>query len=283
MHQTNTQILASMVVFGVLSFPALAQPHFAPEQLDHLVDRIALYQDPLLVQVLTASTFSNQIPDAADYAGHHRYLTGDALAAAIQQDNLPWDPSVVALIPFPSVLDMMASDMAWTQQLGDAVLAQRGDVMDAVQRMRHRAYDYGYLRSSADIRVAYGPYIEILPVSPGFIFVPLYDPLVVFARPRAGFFIGGAIAFGPRIVIGASFAPWGWGGPAFGWAAHSIIVDNHPWGRTWANRAVYVHPYAAPYHRPEFHPGAHIAEHHEPARLEHERHEEHHMYREERR
>src|SRR5579863_4545381 len=179
-----------IAVFAVLAIPAFAQPHFPPDQLNHLVDRIALYPDPLLAQVLTASTFSNQIADAADYAGHHRYLTGDALAGAIQQDNLPWDPSVVALIPFPSVLDMMAGDMAWTQQLGDAVLAQRGDVMDAVQRMRHRAYDYGYLRTNADIRVAYGPYIEILPVG-GYIVVPRYDPLVVYARPRAGFFIGG--------------------------------------------------------------------------------------------
>lgn len=275
------KIPAIAVICAALSVPVLAQPQLPPDRLDHLVDRIALYPDPLLAQVLTASTFSNQIPDAADYAGHHRYLTGDALAAAIQQDNLPWDPSVVALIPFPSVLDMMASDMAWTQQLGDAVLAQRGDVMDAVQRMRHRAYDYGYLRTNADIRVGYGPYIEILPLNPGFLFVPRYDPLVVFARPRPGFFLGGAIAFGPRVVIGASFAPWGWRGPAFGWATHSIIIDNHPWGRTWANRAVYVHPYAAPYRRPEFRPGVRVEEHHEPARTEHERHEEHHAYREE--
>src|ERR1700733_10653936 len=121
MQKMNKNILGIIGAFGLLTFPAFAQPHFAPDQLNHLVDRIALYPDPLLAQILTASTFSNQIPDAADYAGHHRYLTGDALAAAIQQDNLPWDPSVVALIPFPAALDMMASDMGWTQPLGDAV------------------------------------------------------------------------------------------------------------------------------------------------------------------
>ena len=178
--------LLGIIILGAL--PAFSQPRVAPDQLDHLVDRIALYPDPLLAQILTASTFSNQIPDAADYAGHHRYLNGDALAGAIQQDNLPWDPSVVALVPFPSVLDMMASDMGWTQRLGDAVLVQRGEVMDAVQRMRRRAYDYGYLRSGADIRVNYGPYIEILPVG-GYIVVPRYDPLVVYGAWRPGYLL----------------------------------------------------------------------------------------------
>jgi Protein of unknown function (DUF3300) len=116
--------------------------------LDQLVSRIALYPDGLLAQVLTASTYANEIPDAAAWANQHSYLRGDDLARAIQEDNLPWNPSVVALLPFPSVLDQMARDMAWTQQLGNAVLAQRGNVMDAVQRMRQQAYDYGYLRSN---------------------------------------------------------------------------------------------------------------------------------------
>jgi hypothetical protein len=270
------------ILWLTLAIPAFAQPRFAPDQLDRMVDRIALYPDPLLAQILSAATFSNQIPDAADYAGHHRYITGDALANAIQQDNLPWDPSVVALIPFPSVLDMMAGDMGWTQQLGDAVLAQRGEVMDAVQQMRRRAYDFGYLRSGPDIRVNYGPYIEILPVG-GYYVVPRYDPLIVYARPRAGFFVGGAIAFGPHIVLGASYAPWGWRAPAFGWGAHAIIFDNHPWERTWVNRTTYVHPYAVPYRRPEYRPGYHVEERHSSAREEHDRHEEHHTYREQRR
>src|SRR5271169_2291501 len=121
-------------------------PMLAPQQLDPLVSSIALYPDPLLAQVLTASTFSPEIPDAANWSGQHAGLTGDALANAIQQDNLPWDPSVLALLPFPQVLQMMAQDPGWTQALGDAVLAQRPDVMDAVQRMRRQAYSYGYLR-----------------------------------------------------------------------------------------------------------------------------------------
>ena len=125
----------------------------------------------------------------------------------------------------------------------------------------------------------YGPYIEILPATPGYYLVPRYDPLVVFAAPRPGFFIGGAIAFGPRIVIGGGFNRWGWGGPAFGWGARAVIFDNHPWERTWVNRTTYVHSYAAPYARPVYRPGVRVEEHHAPAREEHERREEHHEYR----
>jgi hypothetical protein len=136
----------------------------APQQLDPLVSRIALYPDPLLAQILTASTFSPEIPDAANWSNQHAGLNGDALANAIRQDNLPWDPSVLALLPFPQVLQMMAQDPGWTQALGDAVLAQRPDVMDAVQRMRQQAYSYGYLRPNPyDNVVNSGGYIEIVP------------------------------------------------------------------------------------------------------------------------
>ena len=178
----------------------------------------------------------------------HQYLHGDQLAQAINDDRLPFDPSVVALIPFPTVLDQMARDPGWMQQLGNAVLTQRPDVMDAVQRMRQQAYNYGYLRSNQYERVVLaGPgAIEILPVTPGYIYVPAYNPLVVYAPPRPGFFVGGAIGFGPGIVIGAAFAPWGWGNVGFGWREHTILIDNRPWARTWVNRGAYVHPYVAP-------------------------------------
>jgi len=181
------------------------------------------------------------------------HLTGDQLARAIFEDRLPWDPSVIALLPFPSVLDMMARDPGWTQALGDAVLNQRPDVMDSVQHERQQAYNYGYLRSNPQYGVVVeGPgAIVINPVDPNYILVPRYDPFVVFAPPRAGFFIGGAISFGPRIYLGAAFAPWGWGRSSFGWRTHEILIDHHPWQRTWVNREHYEHPYAQPYRRPE--------------------------------
>jgi hypothetical protein len=215
-----------------------------------MVDRIALYPDPLLAQVLAAATFSDQIPDAAKWADEHHYLTGDDLASAISEDQLSWDPSVQALLPFPSVLETMASDMDWTKNLGDAFLAQRQDVMDAVQRMRQKAKDYGYLRSNDQIVVNGGPYIDIEPVDPAFICVPVYDPLVVFWPPRPGFVIGGAISFGFGVSLGLAFRPWGWGFARFDWGAHSLFIHNVVWGRTWANRGVYVHPY------PDLHRGA---------------------------
>ena len=118
---------------------------------------IALYPDGLLAQVLTASTFSNEIPNAAGWANAHQYLRGDQLAQAIQADNLAFDPSVMALLPFPSVLNYMAQYMGWTQALGNAVLAQRDQLMDAAQRLRQEAYSYGYLRDSQYVRVVAAP------------------------------------------------------------------------------------------------------------------------------
>ena len=222
-------------------------PRLAPQQLDQLVQRIALYPDPLLAQVLTASTFWNQIPDAATWIDQHNYLRGDELSRAIYEDNLPFDPSVLALLPFPSVLDMMARDPGWTQALGNAVLSQRPEVMDAVQRMREVAMNYGYLQSNGDYRVVVGGPgdIEILPINSGLIYVPYYDPLVVFAPPRRGFYIGSAISFGPGIFVGA-FAPFGWAGPALAWRTHEIFIDHRPWERTWVNRGSYAHSYAVP-------------------------------------
>ena len=257
-----------------------APPTYPPQELDRLVSRIALYPDPLLAQVLAAATFPDQIPDAARWADQHHYLQGDQLAAAIQADHLPWDPSVQALLPFPSVLDMMASDQAWTGELGNAFLAQQPDVMDAVQRERHEAYQYGYLRTNAQVIVNDGPYIEIVPARPDFIVVPFYDPLIVFAAPRPGFFVGGAIRFGFGITIGAAFRPWGWGLNRFAWNTHTVFVNNAPWRRTWVNREAYVHPYALPRYAPAGRTESHELHERSPrereaARSGHERVEEH--------
>lgn len=237
--------LRSLTIGMLVVIPLLAQAprSFPPQQLDDLVSRIALYPDPLLAQVLAAATFSDQIPDAARWSDQHHYLTGDALARDIQEDQLPWDPSVQALLPFPSVLGMMASDMNWTQDLGDAFLAQNADVMDAVQRMRRQARDFGYLRSNGQIIVSGGPYIEIVPVNPAVIYVPYYEPRIVFAPPRPGFVVSRGITFGFGIGIGPAFRVWGWGGNRFAWNTHTVIINNGEWRRNWSNRGTYFHPY----------------------------------------
>ena len=236
------------VVVALVATPIFAQdqgqpPSFAADQLDQLVSRIALYPDPLLAQILAAATFPDQIPDAARWADQHHYLTGQALADAIQADQLPWDPSVQALLPFPSVLDMMASDMNWTTDLGNSFLAQQQNVMDAVQRERRKARDFGYLRSNGQIIVGGGPYITVMPVNPGFVVVPYYDPRIVFFAPRPGFVVGGAIRFGFGVTIGGFFRPWGWGYDRFDWDRHGVIINNEPWRRSWGNRREYEHPY----------------------------------------
>lgn len=242
----NRMVAVLMIFTALMAVSAIAQappPLIPPGQLDPLVARIALYPDPLLAQVLAAATYPAEIPDAARWADQHHYLTGQALASAIQADQLPWDPSVQALLPFPSVLDMMASDMNWTNQIGNAFLAQQQDVMDAVQRQRQAAQRYGYLRTNGQIVVGGGPYITIVPVNPAFIPVPYYDPGVVFYAPRPGFVVGGGIRFGFGVTIGAFFRPWGWGAGRFDWGAHRVFINNAPWGRTWVNRPTYVHPY----------------------------------------
>ena len=237
-------------------------PLMAPQQLDQLVSRIALYSDPLLAQVLTASTYWNEISDAANWSNMHIDLTGDALNQAIQADNLPFDPSVLALLPFPSVLDIMARDPDWTGQLGNAVLDQRQDVMDAVQRMRRQARDYGYLTNNSNQDVVdNGGYIQIQPYNPYVYYVPIYNPSVVFYAPRPGFYVGGAIRFGPAIAIGPAFGRYGWFGAGFGWSSHAILIDHRNWTRTYVNRTAYVHPYAQPY----VHPAAPRVETHAPA------------------
>jgi hypothetical protein len=242
-----------ILIFAVSPIVSFAQPAaLSPPQLDQLVARIALYPDPLLANVLTASTYWTEIPAAAAWADQHSYLKGDALAQAMQADHLQWDPNIMALLPFPSVLDMMARDPAWTQQLGNAVLTQDSDVMDAVQRMRQRAMGYGYLTPNDCMNVtSSGGYIQILPVDPNVVYVPYYDPVVVFAPPRPGFAIGGAIHFGPGITIGAAFGGWGWWlGSGFAWPSHTILIDRRPWDRVWVNRAAYIHPYVHPWVRP---------------------------------
>ncbi|HEX3585411.1 MAG TPA: DUF3300 domain-containing protein [Candidatus Angelobacter sp.] len=273
--------LATVIMCCMWATPATAQaqPNYAPEQLDRMVSRVALYPDPLLAQVLAAATFPNDIPDAAAWADEHHNLNGGQLAAAIEGDQLPWDPSVQALLPFPNVLHMMASDMPWTTDVGDAFLGQQQEVMYAVQRMRQRARDYGYLRSGPQIVVAGGPYITIMPARPDYIVVPTYDPVVVYARPRPGFFVGAAIGFRFGVGVGVAFRPWGWGNNRIAWDRRVVFINNAPWQRTWVNRHEYHHPYTVHYYPEHHYVRGHENHGHEVAYRAHERneirHEEH--------
>ena len=241
--------LAAIVALCLLSAPlsfAQAPGQYPPPELERLVSRVALYPDPLLAQILAASTYPEQIPDASRWADEHHYLTGEPLSSAIAGDHLPLDPSVQALLPFPSVLAMMASDAPWTSSLGNAFLDQPQDVMTAVQRLRAQARDFGYLRSNTQVTVSGGPQIEILPATPAVVVVPYYDPLIVFAPPRPGYRPLVAIRYGYVVPVGVYFRPWGWGASRIVWSTHTVIINDHRLDRVRANRLTYVHPYAVP-------------------------------------
>jgi hypothetical protein len=283
-------LLAAIITIASFNAaPSFAQApgQYPPAELDRLVSRIALYPDPLLAQILAASTYPEQIPDASRWADDHHYLSGEPLARAIGDDHLPMDPSVQALLPFPSVLHMMSADMPWTTSLGNAFLDQPQDVTDAAQRLRQQARDYGYLRTNTQVTVSSGPYIEILPAAPSYVVVPYYDPIVVFAPPRPGYRPLVAIRYGYSVPIGVYFRPWGWGGNRIVWTSHTVIINDRAWARARANRLTYVHPYAVPRYAvprpPEPHhvvaPSPHEREqerHGEPSKEEHRSEEKHH-------
>ena len=189
----------------------------------------------------------------------HHDLAGETLAEVMQVHQLPWDASVQALLPFPLVLDMMASHASWTAKLGEAFLAQPEAVLDAVQRERRLAKDSGYLKSNDRVAVGSQSDLTIMPVNPAYIFVPSYDPEIVFSKQTAGPAGQNAIRFGYGVtvggfqpygwapknfeVIGGYFQAWGWGLGGIDWETHTVIINHAPWRRTWVNQHYYAHPY----------------------------------------
>src|SRR5262249_9534850 len=140
---------------------------------------IALYPDSLLSQILMAATYPAEVAEAARWSRSHPGLDGDR---AVQEvEYIDWDPSVKSLVAFPQILDMMDEKLDWTQRVGDAFLAQEADVMDTVQDLRDRAYEAGNLRSNEYVRVVSQERVIVLEtVNPRVVYVPYYDPLVVY-------------------------------------------------------------------------------------------------------
>ncbi|MCG6862612.1 MAG: DUF3300 domain-containing protein, partial [Chromatiaceae bacterium] len=124
---------------------------FPPDQIEQLVAPIALYPDALLAQILMAATYPLDIVQAARWRRAKGDLRGEALEKAVEEQA--WDPSVKSLVFFPSVLEFMNDNLDWTQDLGDAMLAQKDELMDAVQRLRRQAQDAGALQTTAQQRV----------------------------------------------------------------------------------------------------------------------------------
>src|SRR5208337_4821033 len=203
-----------------------------PEQLQQLVAPVALYPDSLVAQILGASTFPEQVVEADRWVQAHPDLKGDDLAQAVDQQ--PWDPSVKALTAFPSVLGNMDKNLSWTSSLGDAYYNQQEDVMDAVQVMRQRAREAGNLKTTPQQMVtSQGSTIIIEPASPEIVYVPAYDPWVVYGGPIVawpGWYPYPGIWYaGPYLSFGVGFGIGYYGGYEWGW---------HHWGSDWHHRSV---------------------------------------------
>jgi hypothetical protein len=156
-----------------------AQARFSMEQIEQMVAPVALYPDAVLAQVLMAATYPLEVAQAAQWRRSRQKLEGEALDDALRYQ--PWDESVKTLVLFPEVLDLMADDLAWTQDLGDAFLGQEGDVMAAVQELRRRAEEAGNLASNdQQIVRRTGSTIIVEPADPAVIYVPSYNPTVVY-------------------------------------------------------------------------------------------------------
>src|SRR5271156_5926044 len=164
--------------------PSQAPPYTqqTPEQLQQLVAPIALYPDSLVAQVLAASTFPAEIVEADRWVQANPDLKGDALAQAVDQQS--WDPSVKALCAFPTVLGNMDKNISWTSSLGDAYYNQEQNVMDAIQVMRQKAQQAGNLKDTQQQTVqTQGSDIVIQPATPDVVYVPAYDPWLVYGYP----------------------------------------------------------------------------------------------------
>ena len=222
---------------------ASAQPSqgaMTQDQLDSLVAPIALYPDQLLVQTLMASTYPLDVVEASRFVKANKELKGDAMVKAAEQKN--WDPSVQSLTAYPQVLEMMNDKLEWMQQLGDAVLADEAKVMETVHRLRKKASDAGNLKSSEQQKVVVQEKAIIIePAQPQTVYVPTYNPAVVYGTwwapsyppyywPPPPYYYPGyafgaaAVGFGVGLAVGAA---WGWAGANWGGNNINIDVNNN--------------------------------------------------------
>ena len=214
-------------------------PRPSTQELEQLVAPVALYPDALVAQILAAATYPSQIVEADRWLQQHPDLKGEALATAVSAQS--WDPAVMALTQFPGLLGMMDQNLSWTSSLGEAYVNGQQDVLEAIQTMRQRARQAGNLKSTTQESVTTdGNTILIAPADPQVVYVPEYDPWVVYGDPLAlypgwigvpGFFWDGpGIEFGSGIGIGL-FAGFGWGWHSWGtnWHGHGLTHGDHPY------------------------------------------------------
>jgi hypothetical protein len=217
--------------------PPAAPVQQSPQELQQLVAPIALYPDALVAQILAASTYPTEIVEADRWMERHSDLKGEKLAKEV--DKQDWDPSVKALAQFPSVLENMDKNLSWTSSLGEAYSDGPEDVTNAVQEMRQQAQKAGHLNSNEQEQVTtQGSTIIIEPANPEVVYVPAYDPWLVYGAPIIAypgwypvpgiFWDGVGISFGLGFGIGyfGGFG-WGWGHWGYDWHDRRAFFDHH--------------------------------------------------------
>ncbi len=233
---------------------------FKQEEVEQVLAPIALYPDKLLVQVLMASTYPLEIVKADRWVKQNKDLKGDALSSALEKQ--PWDPSVKSLVNFPQVLAMMSEKIDWTQKLGDIFLAQQKNVMDTVQKLRAKAREAGNLKTTKEQKVTVEKETQVIviePANPQVVYVPAYDPVVVYgvwgypAYPPyymypPGYVAASAFAFAAVVSFGVAWGyAWGhcyWGGP-HGYSCVNINVhQNYNYNKN-INRGAHASQYPA--------------------------------------
>ena len=233
------------VVYGYQEQPAAPEQPTAPapesaEQIQALVAPIALYPDALVAQVLSGSTYPDQIALAQNWLQQHKDLTGQKLMKEVNKQT--WDPSVKALTQFPSVLDNMAKNLAWTSQLGEVYHFQPKDVMQAVQTLRAQAKAAGALKSNTQITVVQESpsSIVIQPANPQIVYVPVYNPTVIYGTPyvvpgysASEVAAASVLSFGAGIAVGALMSggccSWGWSAWSMGWHGGAVVYGGAPY------------------------------------------------------
>ncbi|ASL45513.1 hypothetical protein bAD24_I18740 [Burkholderia sp. AD24] len=245
--------LAGAPLFVGLLAPSAAHAQSAPkmsnQQLDSLTAPIALYPDALLAQVLMASTFPQDVQAAAAWSKANSKLQGDDAVKAVASE--PWDPSVQSLVAFPQVLATMASKPDWVAQLGTAFLGQSNDVMDSVQRLRKQAQAAGNLKTSSQQKVVVEQStIQIVPANPQVVYVPTYNPTVVYGAwpypayppvyvpPPPGYAIASGLAAGLAFGAGVAVANSLWGG--FNWNTHDVNINVNRYNNVNVNNRLNV-------------------------------------------
>jgi hypothetical protein len=231
-------------------------PPSAPalDSLEQLLAPIALYPDALLAQVLTAATSPQQVTEVNNWVQQNKELQGTQLQDAANQKG--FDASFVALVLFPDVLNMMASSIDWTTELGTAFLSDPKGVMASVQKLRAQAQAVGNLKTTPQQSVVTErqdgqSIIVIQPANPQVVYVPVYNPQVVYYPPPPtaavviGFGLG--IAIGAAMVNNAYYAPYGWGAWGMHWTSHTVVVVGRPWAVPPYARYPYVRPIPVPY------------------------------------